>query len=305
MFNINNILFPTDFSRCAGQALPYALYFTAKYNATLHMLHGIVLHGTGPDAPDSQIYNVKAVFEQLKENAVAQMTTNIKGHDVEDLDIRQVQDRAISATELILDYSDQHAIDMIVMGTHGRRGLGHALLGSVAEEVVRSAACPVLTIREQKQRKPLEKIERILVPFDYSKHAKTALEYAKEIAVLYNARLELLYVFEEVIYPRFYDSGDSLNDHIEANARKALESTYQETKGPDADYSIHILGSRYIAYEILNFLSDNDIDLVVMATHGMSGIQRFLLGSVAEKVVRRAPCPVFTVKSFGKSLLSV
>ena len=304
MFTIKNILFPTDFSPCAAQALPYAVYFAAKYNATLHVLHGIVLHSVDPDTPDNKIYNMNDVFEKLKANADVQMTTNIKEHDIEDLDIIQVQGRAISATDLILEYSHEHAIDMIVMGTHGRRGLGHALLGSVAEEVVRSASCPVLTIREQKQPKPLEKLDRILVPFDYSNHAKAALEYAKEIAALYNARLELLYVFEEIIYPRFYDPGDRLNDYVIENARKALESSYKETNGPDADYSIHILGSRHIAYEILNFVNDNDIDLVVIATHGMSGIQHFLLGSVAEKVVRRSPCPVFTVKPFGKSLIS-
>ena len=304
MFAIKNILFPTDFSGCATQALPYALYFAAKYNATLHMLHGVVLHGVDPDTPDNRIHSVQEVFKKLKANADVQMTTHIEEHDVEDLDIVQVQDRAISATELILEYSDEHAIDMIVMGTHGRRGLGHALLGSVAEEVVRSAPCPVLTIREQKQPKPLEKLDRILVPFDYSEHAKTALEYAKEIAALYDARLELLYVFEEIIYPRFYDIGSTLNDYISKDARRAMESAYKETKGPDSDYSIHILGSRQVAHEVLNFIDDNDIDLVVIATHGMSGIERFLLGSVAEKVVRRSQCPVFTVKPFGKSLIS-
>jgi len=230
MFAIKNILFPTDFSGCATQALPYALYFAAKYNATLHMLHGVVLHGVDPDTPDNRIYSIQEVFKKLKANADVQMTTNIEKHDVEDLDIVQVQERAISATELILEYSDEHAIDVIVMGTHGRRGLGHALLGSVAEEVVRSAPCPVLTIREQKHPKPLEKLDRILVPFDYSEHAKTALEYAKEIAALYDARLELLYVFEEIIYPRFYDIGSTLNDYISKDARRAMESAYKETK---------------------------------------------------------------------------
>ena len=304
MFTIKNILFPTDFSRCAAQALPYALYFAEKYNATLHMLHGIVLHSSDPDTPDNEIYNIEEVFKKLKANADVQMTTNIRDHDIEDLDIVQVQERAISSTELILEYSDEHAVDMIIMGTHGRRGIGHAFLGSVAEEVVRSASCPVLTIREQKRPKPLERLDRILVPFDYSKHAIAALEYAKEIAALYHARLELLYVFEEIIYPRFYDSGDELNNYIKENGRKTLESIYEETKGPDVDHSIHILGSRHVAYEILNFANNSDIDLVVIATHGMSGLQHFLLGSVAEKVVRRSPCPVFTVKPFGKSLIS-
>ena len=76
----------------------------------------------------------------------------------------------------------------------------------------------------------------------------------------------------------------------------------KETKGADVTAELHVIEG-HAAKDIINFASTHDSDLIVMPTHGLTGIEHFLLGSVAEKVVRQAPCPVFTVKSFGKSLI--
>lgn len=306
MLRIGKILFPTDFSNCANQALPHALYLAEKYNAELHMLHGIVLHNDDPYNPDLHFPNVEDVFNKLRENSDVQMTTNIKTHNVKDITIIKVQERAISSTELILNYSKEHDIDVIVLGTHGRRGIGHTFLGSVAEEVVRMASCPVLTVREQENPIPIENIENILVPVDYSEHSKKALTYAKEIASIYNAKLDLLHIYEDLVFPQFYNLEENIkrriNEETRVSAIRKIEEMIQEIKGPDSEYDTHIIGG-HCAYEILNFAEGKKSDLIVIATHGLTGLKHFLLGSIAEKVVRRAPCPVFTVKAFGKSLV--
>ncbi len=80
--------------------------------------------------------------------------------------------RGFSTAPAILEYAKHNDIDLIVMGTHGRRGLGHLFLGSVAEEVVRLSSVPVLTVRERETPKPFEKMRRLLVPLDFSQHAR-------------------------------------------------------------------------------------------------------------------------------------
>jgi nucleotide-binding universal stress UspA family protein len=218
-----------------------------------------------------------------------------------------VQQRSISTAPAILDYANENDIDLIVMGTHGRRGLGHLLLVSVAEEVVRVASCPVLTIREHEEPTPIEAIEQILVPVDFSGHSKKALAYAKEMAATYNARLHLLHVIEDVKYPAFYMSGRlsyfDIVPEVEAKSREALKKFLEDAGMSEATADIHVIEG-HAAGDIVKFAASHSIDLVVIATHGLTGLDHFLLGSVTEKVVRRAPCPVFTVKAFGKSLFS-
>jgi nucleotide-binding universal stress UspA family protein len=80
-----------------------------------------------------------------------------------------------------------------------------------------------------------------------------------------------------------------------------MERLYKESAGPEVDASLHVLEG-YATRDIVEFAGNNESDLIVIATHGRTGIKHLLLGSVAEKVVRMAPCPVFTVKGFGKSL---
>jgi nucleotide-binding universal stress UspA family protein len=215
--------------------------------------------------------------------------------------------RDIAAAPAIVTYAQEQDIDLIVMGTHGRRGIRRLLLGSTAEEVVRTAPCPVLTTRPpETPAAALDGINAILVPVDFSRHARTALRHAKALAALYHTRLDLLHVIEEQMHPAFYNTGVwSIYDvvpNIEGKALEELETFYEETKGPRIDAAYHVRHGQ-AAHEIAVFAREQDSDLVVMATHGLRGLEHFLLGSVAEKVVRRSPVPVFTVKAFGKTLV--
>ena len=202
--------------------------------------------------------------------------------------------------------SARNNIDLIVMGTHGRRGLGHLLLGSTAEEVVRLSKCPVFTIKELKEAKPVMHLNNILIPVDFSDHSKIALSHASEIAQSYKAQLQILHIIEETMHPAFSLSGKSsifdLIPGIEDDCRKRTEKMVNETVPPQVKYDVHIKGGS-AASDIIRFAKENSTDLIVIATHGLTGLEHMLLGSVTEKVVRMAHCPVFTVKSFGKDLI--
>ncbi len=305
MIQLKKILFATDFSRCANQALTHALYLAKKYQAEMHIFHAIILYEDDPHNPAYHLPNVEKIRAQLEEIANTQMIADLEAYQVEDLVIKQSQRRGISTTSTILDYVSEEDIDLIVMGTHGRRRL-RDLLGSIAEGVVRLAPCPVLTIREQTEPTPIEAIQRILVPVDFSDCARQALKYAKEIAAYYEARLQVLHVIEQGILPSFYPSDtapkpDFIPD-MEVKSTKTMERMLKETQGTEVTADFHVIEG-HAARDIAKFAENHDTDLIVISTHGLTGIKHLFLGSVAEKVVRRAPCPVFSVKAFGKSLL--
>ena len=307
MIKINKILFPTDFSSCSKQALTHAIFFAKKYQAELYILHVITLFKGYPYNQPNDFPGIEEVQNKLSEIADVKMKEVINIHGSGALKIVKAEhQQGISETPVILDYADANDIDLIVMGTHGRRGLGHLFLGSVAEEVVRLSKCPVFTVRETKEPKQIKAFQKILVPIDFSDHSKEALSYAKEIANTYGAQLQLFHVIEETIHPAFSLSGKSsifeLVPGIAEDCRQRMEQMLKETEGPVVNSEIIVKGG-HAANDIIKFTKDNLTDLIVIATHGLTGIEHFLLGSVTEKVVRMAQCPVFALKSFGKSLL--
>lgn len=305
MIQLKRILLPTDFSRCAEQALTHAWELAKQHGAELHMLHAIVLHEDDPHNAAHHFADIDEIHSRIKQTASAEMDSNLEKHAGE-VKVVKAHERGIAPATVIMDYARDHDIDLIVMGTHGRRGLEHFLLGSVAEEVVRMAGCPVMTIREQKDPKGPEATERILVPIDFSDPSKQALRYALELANTYQARLQLLHVVEETLHPAFYVTGKSsifeFIPDIKDKSKESLERLVEEVAGKDVDADFFVVEGR-AARDITKFARENDSDLIVISTHGLTGIEHLLVGSVTEKVVRMASCPVFTVKTYGRALI--
>jgi len=153
MMQFKKILFPTDFSRRGNRALAHSLRLAKKYKAELHMLHALVLWDDDPHNPAYHFPDKKELQTRLKEAAAAQMAADLEDSEVEDLVIKQVHERGMTPSETIVRYAGEKDIDLIIMGTHRRRKIGH-LFGSVVEEVVRMAPCSVLTIRQDKDEAP-------------------------------------------------------------------------------------------------------------------------------------------------------
>jgi nucleotide-binding universal stress UspA family protein len=285
------ILLATDFSDTARRARDHALHLARRSDAALHVLH---------------VAEVSDIFyetdEDLQERLQDRMDAVFAEADVSDLRITRTIERGEVAAEGILDYAEEHAVDLIVLGTHGRRGLRRMMMGSVATEVVRHAACPVLTVREHDRPFPDEAVDGILVPLDLSDYSRDALPYAKDLAAQYDGtRLHLLHVFEDLDLPPIY--GDvhnpllgtfpEIRDKVEAQMQQWLD----ETGGPDVPVTLQVESGPSVG-TILDYVETHGIDLVVLTTHGRSGLERFLLGSVAERVMQRAPCPVYLIPSF-------
>jgi nucleotide-binding universal stress UspA family protein len=308
VLKIKNILYPTDFSKCAAQAQAHALFLAKRFQCRLHIVHAIVLHRDDPHNPAHHFPDPEELYEKLKNMASDRMDNDLKAshESADEVDIVMKELRGISATDLILEYADANDIDLIVMGTHGRRGLGYMLLGSIAQEVVREAACPVYTIRESEPAPKTGKIRRILAPMDFSDHSKTAVSIAREAAALYNAKLQLLHVVESVVPPSIYGFEVEPNIRLQQDAfdrsEEEMKRIFSGSPGPDVPAEFNI-ATGHVVNEILECARSKNVDLIVIATHGLSGFKHLLLGSVAEKVIRMAPCPVLTLKAFGKSLI--
>jgi nucleotide-binding universal stress UspA family protein len=297
--NIDTILFPTDFSDVAEGAFAHAAHLALQHDATIHVFN--VVGSEADDAPNPMDFlSVDPTEEDAVQHVEVQTVTQERGT----VPIIYAQTDSDSPSDAIVDRTDEYGIDLVVMGTHGRRGMDRLLSGSVSEEVVRRAPCPVFTVLARDEAGAGPEIDRVLAPVDLSDQSELVLNHAAALAESYAAPLDLLHVVEEAAYPNVYglDPLTPSLPNVQDRAREALETLASNVDLRTDPVNVHVLAGN-AARDIVEFAKDNEADLIVMATHGRTGLDRFLIGSVAEKVVRRAPCPVFTLKSFGKSLL--
>jgi nucleotide-binding universal stress UspA family protein len=298
MLSIRRILWPTDFSSGAERAFPYAVALASWHEAELHVLSVQEPGAVDTDGSQSHPLSQDALTRLLMDDGEPPQHV-----DLDTLSVVQEQRKGDSAPETIVSYVDEHDIDLVVAGTHGRRGLRRFLIGSVAEEVLRTAPCPVLTVRDKDDSTPAWVVRNILVPIDFSDASLNALRHAKELALTHGAQITLLHAVEEVVYPSAYGiepanlPGPQVIDRVEENLADLART--------EIGYE-HVVVQANLGYApstILDYTQEHEVDLITIATHGRSGLERMLLGSVTERVVRRAPAPAFVVKSFGKSLL--
>ncbi len=295
MLQMKRILFPTDFSECGERAFAHAALLSARYGAELHVLNVTTDDIAPPNDP-------MAFLSLLPEDVVTASDRPCDPRALEPASVVHSRMRSSSITNGILEYAKMHDVDLIVMGTHGRRGIDHLMMGSVAEDVVRNAQCPVLTVRFDEAGPARVDVRRILVPIDFSECSP--LPVAVEIARAYGAELDMLHVIEEAVLPTIYGVeplSPSAPLYIE-RTEGALQKLLEEAGASDVLSRQHVrIG--HAPRRILEFADERRVDLIVLGSHGRTGLSRLLMGSVAEKVVRLAPCPVFTVKSYGKPLL--
>lgn len=150
------------------------------------------------------------------------------------------------------------------------------------------------------------KIEKILVPIDFSDYSKSALRYAVNFAKFFNAEIILVYVVEPVIYPPDFSMGQiaipTVTTEFDERAMEELNKLAKNQIPSQVKVSTVIkTGKPFI--EIIDTAAEVNADLIIIATHGHSGVEQILFGSTAEKVVRKAPCPVLTLREPVKGFM--
>lgn len=299
MSDRTRILIPTDFSDCARNALAHGLFLAKRYDAEVHLLNAVELPTIAvTDMPPD-------MFDMEEEKALDRMDELLDEHEIHHERSGRVHKVVVPgkptepAADAILDYAEDEDIDMIVIGTHGRRGARRMLLGSVAEQVIRGAECPVFAVREMEKAWPLPTVDTILVPVDFSEGTEDVIAEAVDLAGHYDADIRLLHVVDLDTFPHYGIAVDPVIEIAEKTAQAARDRL-EEIAGEIAreDLPVFISVERgHVASTITEYADDYDVDLIVIGSHGRSGLDRMLLGSVAEKTLRMAHCPVVVVRS--------
>jgi nucleotide-binding universal stress UspA family protein len=145
----------------------------------------------------------------------------------------------------------------------------------------------------------MEMIKKILVPIDFSDYSKNALKYAKDFAKVFNAQISVIYVIEPLVYPSDFSLGQvaipTVEYDLQDKAKEELENLVKEEFGDSENTPIIIKAGKPFV-EIIETAAEIDADLIIIATHGHTGVEHLLFGSTAEKVVRKAPCPVLSLR---------
>jgi nucleotide-binding universal stress UspA family protein len=295
MIYVDRILFPTDGSDCAEHARRHALYLADHFDADLHVIR--------VEERDVELADVVEVDEN---DLLADLHGMIRGESP--LAESRVRERTIaypSAAGGILTYGVEHDVDLVVLGTHGKRGVRRLMLGSVAEEVVRKATCPVVTVGRGAMSPEDMDGGTMLVPVDLSEHQDRLLAHVRELAPIYDMDVTVFHVLEMAGVPDAYGVYSSLPDpgKLGDRVRTSIDEEVESLRTSGIDVTVAVK-SGHPADQILTYADEIEASFIAIATHGRTGLERMLMGSVAEKVIRRAPCPVCTVKSFGQSLVA-
>lgn len=297
MARSSTVVCALDYSEGSEAALIRAADLAERLHAQLHVLHGQPVfqaeYGSAPQPEEPE----EVVLDRIRTFA----SEALGGADALDelgpvLAVRQGE----HAADIIIAYADEVKSDLLVVGTHGRRGVRHLIVGSVAEEVVRRATCPVLTVPNAARRTAPSPSAPVLAPIDFSDSSRIALRYAKEFAAQFDAPVELVHVLGDAgPYPDFYSEGGLMPVEEMAVLAKQAETHLQhfDTEMGGAPARRYYVRTGAPHREIAALAEENEYGLIVMATHGLTGLKHALLGSVTERTLRHVSCPLLSIRS--------
>jgi nucleotide-binding universal stress UspA family protein len=284
---IRRILCPTDFSAFSARALEHAVTLAEWYEAALTILH--VVPGTMVAASElGYLANPMLLDATLREPIQADLSTLVAAARRGGLEAEGELRDGTPAAEIVRVAQELHA-DLVVMGTHGRNGFQRWVLGSVAETVLRRAACPVLTVAALAPDRPSPTfLKRILCATDFSPASEAAVAFATSLAEEAGASLLLVHVLEDGRPPDFEGA-------VRAQLRRALSPEDRGRCRPE-----DIVSCGKAAPEIVRLAAAREAGLIVMGVHGRSLLDLMAFGSVTHQVIREAHCPVLTVRQQGR-----
>lgn len=278
-WNVDRLLVPIDGSDCANNAVDYAIALADRFDATVTLL--TVVDERRLENPkyagherDAATALVTEAAERLQEAGVAVETAVRVGQPAEE----------------IVSETDELSADLVVMGTHGRSGVERLLIGSVADGVIRRSSVPVLAVPPDATTVAFE---NVLVATDGGRVATRAVGLGSVVAHAFDGRLHAISVVEPTglgVDVRSAELYDVLSDRAEG----ALEAVESRATAAGIDITTAIEYGQP-ANRVSAYSQDHDVDLVVLGTHGRSGLDRLLLGSVAEKTLRLSAVPVLVV----------
>jgi nucleotide-binding universal stress UspA family protein len=296
-----HILCPIDLSDASAATLAHATRLAQWYDAKLSVLHVAPTFEPMQVPPGDFGDPVRILMPMSREEILGDMrrVVDLAGATATATLLAESGD----APHVIIDRAVALSADLLVMGTHGRRGFRRLLLGSVAETVLREAPCPVFTVPLGARAADADTVsmERILCAVDFSPAALQGFGLAIDLAGQSGAALTLLHVVEwpaEEPRENVHFNVPEYRRYLTDQARERLDTLVAaESRPPRADDTVITSGKPY--REILRSAESASADLIVMGTHGGGAIEVAFFGSTAQHVLRGAKCPVLTVRAPG------
>jgi nucleotide-binding universal stress UspA family protein len=290
--SIKNIVVPIDFSKMSVQAIHVARRLARRFATSIHLTH-------------VRQFNYVADFTSYEHDEARSLLKELEGVASE-CGVSSASCHVLGGAppfDEICRLAQTVPADLVVMPTHGRTGLKHVFLGSTAERIVQHSSCPVLVTRGnalQANNGSRFGIKKILVPVDFSSCSREGLRYAIAFASEFGAKIILVHAtYLGYVYS---SEGTAIYDipGLQKAARKTAERKMRELVrsmnfGPVKFETAFTDGSPVI--DICAFAKNHDVDLILTSTHGFTGFTHVLIGSIAEQVVRHAPCSVLVVPS--------
>ncbi len=284
---LQNILFATDFSSSSEAALPYALSVARAYNSHMYVAHVI-----RPDLfqlvpPEEAL----ALQQSTRRHAEEQMAALLISGRLRDVPHRVLIGEG-PLWPVTLSFIEEHQVDLVVVGTHGRTGARKLLLGSAAEEIFRLSPCPVLTVGPHVTVPPPEKahIRRLLLATDFSSQSERAASYALSLAQEHEAHVTLLHVVKDA-----HDMSERNRGVLQEFFTRRLQGLIPQGVDLWCEPEIRVeFGDP--AETILASALKEDADLLVLGIRRSGTFSGHLPPATAYKVVCQSRCPVLTVR---------
>jgi nucleotide-binding universal stress UspA family protein len=300
-----SILVPLDGSAFGEAALPAATAIGRRSGARLH-----IVHVRGTTTTMSGLPGLAAGWSPEAESAARSYLDGVADRTAEDLG-ESVSFALLDGPvpEGLRDYARAQGISLIVMSTHGRRGLSRAWLGSVAAGVIRDTPAPVLLVRPRKggaRPGPLLRISQVLVPLDGSILAEAIVAPAADLCKLVGAAMTLAHVVEpafkvgEAILVPAVDQDPQAHAHMETEARGYVARIAAGTRATGLEVNEQVVSGEAV-HSLLDLARELSVDLIALATHGRTGWQRLAFGSVADKIVRTSDIPMLVLRPHAET----
>lgn len=283
----NSILFATDFSSFSEAAFPYALSLAHCYDSKVIVAHAVPVESVAGMTPVPPPVDLDLEWQEAKQG----MLKYADSRDFEGLRHEFLVEKGYPPA-IIADLIAREGVDLVVLGTHGRKGLSKLFLGSVAEQIFRKAPCPVLTVGpgSELKRQQTWKLSRIILATDFSKGSFHALPYAIALAEENHAELVLLHAAPLVPWEQQSEMGRYYQKRLE----EMIPSGHQPSC--NIDFAVRF---DLAAPAILTLASDKHADLIVMGVHHtpLPAIDSHVPWTTACEVISDAHCPVLTVRA--------
>lgn len=274
---IHNVAVATDFSPCSEHAVEHSLAVARHFGATLHFLH--LLRPSQFSYTPEMLPAIANVADRDCDNLLARLQ---RQHRLDGIDCRRWVEQG-EITERAGAFVRDHQIDLLILGTHGRSGLPHLLLGSVAQQIFQCVPCPVLTVGPRAPGAgPHLQLDRVLFATDLSPQSLAAVPFVLTAVREWHAELDILHVCASRD-PAHRAAMDQLRSDLD----RRLDGT-------------HLQGSIMAgkaADRVLEFTASHHEDLIVLGLKPHRALYNGRLWSHAYEIVRRAPCPVLSVRT--------